>query len=129
VILVDTSVWVDHLRTGHSTLAELLERGLVLAHPWVIGELALGRLSQRRALVGLLTGLPQATVATTNEVLMLEERHQLYGLGIGYVDAQLVAATRLTPDAELWTSDRRLAVVASRLGCFHDPGPAGGDQR
>lgn len=121
MILVDTSVWVDHLRAGHSTLGRLLERGLVMAHPWVIGELALGHLSHRRNIVRLLTGLPQATVATTEEILTLVERYQLYGLGIGYVDAQLLAATRLTPDAELWTNDNRLAAAASRLGCAADP--------
>jgi len=121
VILVDTSIWIDHLRAGHSTLVRLLEREFVLTHPWVIGELALGHLSQRREVIGLLTSLPQATVATTDEVLTLVEGHRLYGLGIGYVDAQLLAATHLTPDAELWTSDQRLAAVASRLGCAVDP--------
>jgi predicted nucleic acid-binding protein len=121
VILVDTSIWIDHLRAGRSSLARLLERGLVLAHPWVIGELALGHLSQRREVIGLLTSLPQATVATADETLTLVERQQLYGLGIGYVDAQLLAATRLTPDAALWTDDKRLAAAASRLGCAVDP--------
>ncbi len=120
MILVDTSIWIDHLRAGHSTLVRLLEREIVLTHPWVIGELALGHLSQRREVIGLLTSLPQATVATTDEVLTLVEGHRLYGLGIGYVDAQLLAATQLTPDAELWTSDQRLAAVASRLGCAVD---------
>lgn len=117
MILVDTSIWVDHLRAGHVTLVGLLERDLVLAHPWVIGELALGHLAGRGEVVGLLTSLPQATVATTDEVLRLIEGHQLYGLGIGYVDAQLLAATRLTPDAQLWTADKRLGAVAARLGC------------
>lgn len=121
MILVDTSIWIDHLTTGHATLVQLLERGLVLGHPWVVGELALGHLSQRREVLGLLTSLPQATVATTDEVLALVERHELYGLGIGYVDAQLLTATQLTPDAELWTADRRLIAVASRLGCAVDP--------
>lgn len=121
MILVDTSIWIDHLRAGHATLTQLLERGLVLGHPWVIGELALGNLVQRRKIIGLLTSLPRATVATSDEVLTLVERHQLYGLGIGYVDAQLLAATRLTPDAELWTNDKRLVAAASRLGCAGDP--------
>lgn len=121
MILVDTSIWIDHLRNGNATLEQLLERGLVSAHPWVIGELALGRLARRREIIGLLTGLPQATVATTDEVLALVDRHQIYGLGIGYVDAQLLAATRLTPDAALWTGDKRLAAAASRLGCAVDP--------
>ncbi|MGH3327022.1 MAG: type II toxin-antitoxin system VapC family toxin [Streptomycetales bacterium] len=121
MILVDTSIWIAHLRAGHSTLVTLLERGLVVAHPWVIGELALGHLSERRAVIGLLASLPQATVATTDEVLTLIECHQLYGLGIGYVDAQLLAATQLTPDAGLWTNDQALFTAASGLGCAVDP--------
>jgi predicted nucleic acid-binding protein len=118
-----TSIWIDHLRAGHPTLAGLLERELVLAHPWVIGELALGHLAQRREILRLLTSLPQAVVATADEVRTLVEGHQLYGLGIGYVDAQLLAATLLTPDAELWTSDRSMAAPASRLGAGADPTP------
>lgn len=121
MIIVDTSIWVDHLRAGHPTLGTLLERGLVLAHPWVIGEIALGHLARRHEVIGLLEGLPPAAVATTGEVLTLVDRHQLYGLGIGYVDAQLLAATRLTRDAALWTNDKRLAAAASRLGCAADP--------
>jgi predicted nucleic acid-binding protein len=121
VILVDTSIWVDHLRAEHSTLVNLLEDGLVLAHPWVTGELALGHLSQRREVIGLLSSLPRATVASTDEILTLIEGHQLYGLGIGYVDAQLLAATRLTAETELWTTDKRLAAAAARLGCGVDP--------
>ncbi len=122
MILVDTSVWIDHLRTGDATVAQLLEHGLVLAHPWVAGELTLGHLSQRQEIIGLLSRLPQATVATADEVLTLIERHRLHGLGIGYVDAQLLAATRLTPDARLWSADRRLAAAAGRLGCAVEPG-------
>jgi predicted nucleic acid-binding protein len=121
VILVDTSIWIDHLRAGHSTLVRLLERDLVLTHPWVIGELALGHISHRREVLGLLTNLPQATVATTDEILTLVEGHQLYGLGIGYVDAQILASTHLTRDAQLWTNDKRLAAVAARVGCAVDP--------
>jgi predicted nucleic acid-binding protein len=121
VILVDTSVWVDHLRTGRPALARLLEGGLVLSHPWVVGELALGHLSQREEVIGLMRSLPQATVATDEEVMTLIDRRPLYGLGIGYVDAQLLAATQLTADAAVWTTDRRLAAAASRLGCAIDP--------
>lgn len=121
MILVDTSIWVDHLRTGHAVLIELLERGVVLGHPWVIGELALGRLARRGEIIGLLASLEQATVATPDEVLTLIDRHELHGAGIGYVDAQLLAATRLTPEAALWTTDQRLAAAASRLGCAADP--------
>ncbi len=120
MILVDTSVWVDHLRAGEPALAHLLDRGLVLSHPWVTGELALGHLSQRQDILGLLTGLPSAEIATDAEVLGLIEAEQLYGLGVGYVDAQLLAATRLTTDARLWTADKRLAVVARRLRLLAD---------
>lgn len=115
MILVDTSVWVDHLRAADGTLADLLDRGLVLGHPWVAGELALGGLRQREVVLGLLAGLPRAVVATAAEVARFIESHRLYGLGIGYVDVQLLAATRLTADALLWTRDRRLAVAAGRL--------------
>jgi len=121
VILVDTSVWIDHLRAGSATLARLLEGGAVLGHSWVVGELALGHLDQRRQVTGLLGSLPQATVATPAEVLVLIERHRLAGVGIGYVDAQLLAATKLTADATLWTTDRRLVAVASRVGVAFDP--------
>lgn len=121
MILVDTSIWVDHLRAGRAALTELLRDGLVLGHPWVIGELALGRLSRRHEIIGLLTSLEQATVATPDEVLTLIDRHELFGMGIGYVDAQFLAATRLIRDAALWATDKRLAAVASRLGCAADP--------
>lgn len=120
MILVDTSIWVDHLRAGHPTLVSLLDRGLVLGHPWVTGELALGHLSQRHEILGLLSSLPQAEVATPAEILIFVERHRLQGLGIGYVDAQLLAATRLTPDTRLWTDDKRLAAAGSRLGLLTD---------
>jgi len=125
VILVDTSVWIDHRRIGQPTLVRLLEDRLVLGHPWVVGELALGRLAQRHEVIGLLEGLPQATVATNEEVMTLINRHELYGAGIGYVDAQLLAATQLTADAALWTADRRLDDAAIRVGCAGSRGPNG----
>lgn len=115
MILVDTSVWVDHLRAGDATLTDLLERGAVLGHPWVTGELALGRLSRRTEILRLLHALPQAELATTAELERFIEGHKLFGLGIGYVDAQLLAATRLTPGTRLWTRDKRLAAMGARL--------------
>jgi len=123
VILVDTSVWIDHLRSGDATLARLLDNSAVLAHPWVIGELALGNLSRRDEVIGLIQGLPQATLATHGEVLGLIEQETLYGAGIGYVDAQLIAATRLTPDTALWTRDKRLSAVTARLRLGFHPTP------
>jgi len=125
VILLDTSVWVDHLRAGDKVVAALLESGQVLAHPFVIGELALGHLQQRRALLSSLQDLPQASAATDAEVLMFIERHALAGLGIGYVDAHLLAATRLTAGSVLWTRDKRLSGVAERLGLALDEGRKG----
>jgi hypothetical protein len=115
VILVDTSVWVDHLRNGDERLAGLLEHTLVLAHPYVVGELALGQLRQRDAVISDLLDLPMANVASDGEVLQFIERETLHGTGIGYVDAHLLAATRLTPGATLWTRDRRLLAAAERL--------------
>jgi predicted nucleic acid-binding protein len=116
VILVDTSIWIDHLRTGDSKLSALLLNAQALSHPWVIGELALGNLSRRPEILRLLKNLPQATSATDGEVLRLIDDRQLYGIGIGYVDAHLLAATLLTVGAQLWTRDRRLATAAVQLG-------------
>lgn len=112
MILVDTSIWVDHLRAGDPELVGLLQDGQVLAHPWVTGELALGHLSRRSEILGLLQNLPRAPVATDVEVLTLIDNQHLFGLGIGYVDAHLLAATMLTTDARLWTRDKRLAAAA-----------------
>jgi predicted nucleic acid-binding protein len=123
VILVDTSIWIDHLRSGNATLARLLDTSAVVAHPWVIGELALGNLNHRDEVIGLLHGLPQATVATSDETLRLIDQEVLYGAGIGYVDAQLLAATRLTPDTTLWTGDKRLSAITTRLGLDFAPTP------
>ncbi|WP_293900389.1 PIN domain-containing protein [Phenylobacterium sp.] len=116
MILVDTSVWVEHLRRGEPDLARRLDAGEALSHPLVIGELAIGNLHPRDAVLHALRRLPRAVLATDDEVLALIERERLYGLGVGYVDAHLLASTRLSPGATLWTRDRRLAEVANRLG-------------
>lgn len=115
MILVDTSVWVNHLRVVDERLTTLLDAGEVLGHPFVVGELALGNM-QRRAVLRDLRDLPQATVAENELVLNFIERSTLFGRGIGYIDAHLLAAVRLTPDAKLWTADRRLQSVAAELG-------------
>jgi predicted nucleic acid-binding protein len=116
VILADTSIWVDHLRAGNAMLASLLNTGMVLTHPFVIGELALGNLRQRKAVLASLSDLPLAVVATDAEVLGFIDRHVLSGSGVGYLDAHLLAAALLTARAELWTNDRRLHDVANALG-------------
>lgn len=121
MILVDTAVWIDHLRDNDPHLAGLLDAGAVLGHPWVTGELALGSLQNRVEILRLLDDLAQATIATAAELRELVERQQLFSLGIGYVDAQLLAATMLTTDAALWTRDRRLHAAAQRLGVAYAP--------
>lgn len=119
--MVDTSVWIDHLRKGNPGLATLLRDGHVLGHPWVRGELALGTLADRTRVLALLSNLPQATTATVDDVSGLIEARRLFGRGIGYVDAHLLAATLLTPNARLWTRDRRLEEVAAHLSVAHRP--------
>jgi len=121
MILVDTSVWIDHLRANSEALTGLLAQGAVLAHPFVIGELALGQLRQRTTILNSLAALPRAEIATEREVLRFVERHALFGRGIGYVDVHLLAATRLTANALLWTSDKRLHGVADELGLAATP--------
>ena len=121
MILVDTSVWVDHLRASDKALAALLDTAAVLAHPFVIGELALGNLRQREIVLNALSDLPYASVATDLEVLHFIDRHALFGRGIGYVDAHLLAAVQLTAGAELWTKDQRLHGVAVELGLAMTP--------
>jgi predicted nucleic acid-binding protein len=115
VILVDTSVWIDHLRAGVPALAERLESGRVLVHPFVLGELACGNLRNRGEVLDLLAGLPAAPVATDAEARAFIERRALMGRGIGYLDVHLLASVALDGTARLWTRDRRLAAVAGEL--------------
>ena len=115
MIFVDTSVWVEHLRSASAILSALLDNGGALGHPFVLGELALGNL-QRDDILRDLRRLPQATRASHLEVLQFIDREALYGRGIGYVDAHLLAAARLTAGSRLWTRDRRLQAVAAQLG-------------
>ena len=96
MILVDTSVWVDHLRNGDALLADLLERANVVMHPFVIGEIACGSLRDRSSILELLQDLPAAVVAEGREVLGFIERHVVHGKGIGYVDVHLLASVALT---------------------------------
>jgi predicted nucleic acid-binding protein len=121
VILADTSVWVDHLRRSSPDLARLLEGGEVLIHSFVIGELACGTLRNRREILDLLAGLPAATVATDDEVLHFIDERRLAGKGIGWVDAHLLASVTLTPEARLWTRDRRLRVIAEHFSLSFAP--------
>jgi predicted nucleic acid-binding protein len=116
MILVDSSIWIDHLRTGEPALAALLNAGRVLTHPFVVGELACGNLKNRKGVLSLLQDLPAAPVATDEEVLFFIDRRGLMGKGIGYVDAHLLAAVSMTGTGRLWTRDKRLGAVAGSIG-------------
>jgi hypothetical protein len=115
MILADTSIWVDHLRAGSKSLTSALLDADIMIHPYVIGELALGNLKNRNALLSYLSELPQATVTTFSETLYFIEQNQLMAKGIDWVDASLLAATALTPHSQIWTRDRRLAHAAGEL--------------
>lgn len=115
MILVDTSVWVDHFRRKNSRLIRYLGEGNVLGHEFVVGELACGNLKNRREILTLLHDLPQAVSARNEEVLALIESGRFFGRGIGWIDAHILASARLS-HAGLWTLDKRFASLASELG-------------
>jgi len=120
MILVDTSVWIDHLRVGDEGLVTLLDSVQVLCHPFVVGELACGNLRNRGEALTLFGELPRVAVATDAEVLYFIEQHGLMGRGIGYIDAHLLAAVSLAGPARLWTRDKRLGAVATDLGLAYE---------
>lgn len=113
--LVDTSVWIDYLRRGSEKLIGLLETNNVLVHPFIIGELACGNLVNRRQVIKHMERLPQAVVASDAEVLKFIEIRQLMGRGVGYIDMHLLASVHLSPDARLWTRDKKLEALALEL--------------
>ena len=117
MIIVDTSVWVDYLRAGGSGVDLLLRRCAVLIHPFVVGELACWGLPRRSEVFALMARLPRADIAEHDEVLSLVEEKRLAGLGIGWVDAHLLASAMLS-DAGVWTRDGGMARAALRLGVF-----------
>ncbi|MBC7586673.1 MAG: PIN domain-containing protein [Tardiphaga sp.] len=115
MLLIDTSIWIDHFRKQNARLSAALIRGDALMHAFVLGELALGREQRFAEIFKDLMDLPSAKIASPNEVLRLISRQALAGSGIGYVDAHLVASALLMPDVRLWTRDKRLRAVAERL--------------
>jgi predicted nucleic acid-binding protein len=115
MIIVDTSIWIDHLHRGDDAMRGLLESEAVLMHPFVLGEIALGSLNERRQVLGALKAMPMAPLGTSEEVFELVERHELHGSGIGLVDAHLLASALLDGRNRLWTRDKRLGRVAERL--------------
>ena len=121
MILADTSVWIEYLRRPGHALAGYLARSTILIHPCIVGELALGSIKSRDAVLRELAAIPTAIVAMYDEVLRFITRHGLSGQGIGYVDAHLLASARLTPGVLLWTSDKRLHVLAQRLNVAFEP--------
>jgi predicted nucleic acid-binding protein len=116
LILADTSVWIDHFRSENKELRRALSNGEVVIHPFVIIELALGSLHERRRTLALLDYLPQIDIAQISEVRMMIEARGLYSMGIGLTDAHLIASVLLNPSTLLWTRDRRLRNVAENLG-------------
>ena len=121
MILLDTSVWVDHLRLGDALVVQVLESGQAAVHSFVIGELACGNLKSRAGVIGLLRALSQVPTATDDEVLYFIDKHQLMGRGIGYVDAHLLAASTIS-DSLLWTRDKRLKSIATEQGVAYREG-------
>ncbi|EHP41295.1 hypothetical protein OR16_20622 [Cupriavidus basilensis OR16] len=115
MILVDTSVWIDHINASDPMLISLLAEGCVLAHPYVIGEISLGSLRDRDVVLGALLDLPRAPVASPEETFYLIEREGLFNRGIGYVDTSLLASARLQPGITIWTRDKLLKKVADAL--------------
>jgi len=115
MVLVDTSVWVAHLRDGTIGLEELLEEGDVVCHPFIVGELACGNLKNRSEVLSLLQALPMAVHAEHEEVIQFIQNHRLMGKGLGYIDVHLLASANLM-EVQLWTLDKRLNEVSSRMG-------------
>jgi predicted nucleic acid-binding protein len=115
MILVDTSIWIEHIRKPNSRLIGLLEAELVSMHPWVVGELACGNLANRANTLYLLGSLPRVAVATDDEVLFFIDKHSISGRGVGYLDMHLLSAAALG-NQKIWTRDGRLSEVASSLG-------------
>ncbi|MEM1020397.1 MAG: type II toxin-antitoxin system VapC family toxin [Pseudomonadota bacterium] len=116
MILVDTSVWVDHLRKTNDDLVDLLEAGQVTIHPFIVGEIALGSLQNRTTVLTLLDTLKALPKAQDNEVRLMIEKQSLFSRGIGWVDAHLIAAAQLASPMLIWTRDKRFGEICDELG-------------
>lgn len=121
MILVDTSVWIDHFRRNDPLLIERLIAEEVWIHPFVIAEIALGNLANHKSKLRDLQDLTSVTAANDTEVLQFIERHKLSGKGIGFVDTHLLASLHLTPGTKLWTNDKRLAAIAASMSLAFSP--------
>lgn len=116
MILADTSVWIDHLRSGSKELRRHLDQGQIVIHPFIVTELALGSLKDRTTILTLLDLLPKVRVARMNELRLMIEARRLYNLGIGLTDAHLIASVLIDAPTLLWTRDKRLRKLAEGLG-------------
>jgi predicted nucleic acid-binding protein len=116
LILADTSVWIDHFRSGSREMRDALNRGQIVIHPWIVAELALGSLKDRAKTLEMLDLLPQVPVAQTAELRVMIEARRLYNLGIGLTDAHLIASVFINPPTLLWTNDKRLRKAAEGFG-------------
>lgn len=121
MILADTSVWIDYVRFGEPVFASLLSAEQILVHPFVLGELAVGSLKDRARFIETLRDMPRSMIALDDEVLRLIEQRSIFGRGIGYVDAHLLASLYLTPNTLLWTRDKRLHDIADTMGLAFEP--------
>ena len=115
-LLADSAIWIDHIRKPNQALTAPLRRRMILTHPFVIGEIAMGSIARRTETLAALDKLPKAVPADHLEVMDLVDRHRLFATGLGFVDAHLLASVLLTPEAKLWTGDRRLREAAEQLG-------------
>jgi predicted nucleic acid-binding protein len=120
MVLVDTSIWIDHFRKTSRALCDLLEQEAVVLHSFVLGELACGNLGNRREVVALLHALPSVTKAEDDEVLFFIDRHELMGRGVGLIDMHILASCQMD-GVQLWTRDKRLRLIASEMAIEYSP--------
>jgi predicted nucleic acid-binding protein len=116
LILADTSIWIDHFRSGNKEMGEALNQGQIVIHPWIVAELALGSLRERGKTLAMLDLLPQMRVARMSELRVMIEARRLHSLGIGLTDAHLIASVFINPPTLLWTRDKRLRQAAQAFG-------------
>ncbi|PJO46098.1 type II toxin-antitoxin system VapC family toxin [Brucella pituitosa] len=116
MILADTSIWIDHFRGGDNELIKIISDDLLLCHPVIIGELALGSLRDRTSVLAFLNVQREAVIATHDEVMTMVEKHCIFSMGIGYTDVHLLASVLLDRRTSLWTRDKRLKVAAEKAG-------------
>ena len=120
MVLVDTSIWIDHFQKSDSNLKKLLLAAEVVNHPYVIGELACGNLSNRLEILSLLESLPKTIIARQEEILEFINKNKLYGLGVGYIDIHLIAST-LLDGLKIWSKDKSLISVAEQFNIVYNP--------